>query len=163
MRTLLAAALIATSACATATASDLTLDDSIRFDASLDELRPVFDASCASWEAVTLNPAELPIAQTSHVQVNCQGFRHAGGDRLAEFVFADDSMAFVWVLIDAGELDSFAQDMRGVYGAPTHDTAMFTAFADHNTALRRDIPEFLFYSQSIAPMYRGWFDQMAAQ
>ena len=163
MRTLLAAALIATSACATATASDLTLDDSIRFDASLDELRPVFDASCASWEAVTLNPAELPIAQTSHVQVNCQGFRHAGGDRLAEFVFADDSMAFVWVLIDAGELDGFAQDMRGVYGAPTHDTAMFTAFADHNAALRRDIPEFLFYSQSIAPMYRGWFDQMAAQ
>ncbi|MBO6728229.1 MAG: hypothetical protein JJ884_04585 [Maricaulis sp.] len=163
MRTLLAAALIATSACATATASDLTLDDSIRFDASLDELRPVFDASCASWEAVTLNPAELPIAQTSHVQVNCQGFRHAGGNRLAEFVFADDSMAFVWVLIDAGELDGFAQDMRGVYGAPTHDTAMFTAFADHNAALRRDIPEFLFYSQSIAPMYRGWFDQMAAQ
>ena len=51
----------------------------------------------------------------------------------------------------------------GVYGAPTHDTAMFTAFADHNAALRRDIPEFLFYSQSIAPMYRGWFDQMAAQ
>ncbi|MDM7985508.1 MAG: hypothetical protein QUV02_13790 [Maricaulis sp.] len=163
MRTLLAAALIATSACATATASDLTLDDSIRFDASLDELRPVFDASCASWEAVTLNPAELPIAQTSHVQVNCQGFRHAGGNRLAEFVFADDSMAFVWVLIDAGELDGFAQDMRGVYGAPTHDTAMFTAFADHNAALRRDIPEFLFYSQSIAPMYRGWYDQMAAQ
>lgn len=163
MRTLLAAALIATSACATATASDLTLDDSIRFDASLDELRPVFDASCASWEAVTLNPAELPIAQTSHVQVNCQGFRHAGADRLAEFVFADDSMAFVWVLIDAGELDGFAQDMRGVYGAPTHDTAMFTAFADHNAALRRDIPELLFYSRSIAPMYRGWFDQMAAQ
>ena len=43
MRTLLAAALIATTACATATASDLTLDDNIRFDASLDALiRQVF-------------------------------------------------------------------------------------------------------------------------
>ena len=163
MRTLLAAALIATTACATATASDLTLDDNIRFDASLDALRSVFDASCTSWQAVTLDPAELPIAQTSHVQVNCQGFQHAGGSRLAEFVFADDSMAFVWVLIEQDELDGFAADLRGIYGEPTHDTAMFTAFADNNAALRRDIPEFLFYSHSIAPMYRGWFDQMAAQ
>lgn len=163
MRTLLAAALIATSACATATASDLSLDNSIRFDASLDTLSPVFNTLCTSWEAVTMNPAELPIAQTSHVQVNCQGFQHAGDARLAEFVFADDRMAFVWVLIDASELDGFAEDLRGVYGQPTHDTAMFTAFADNNTALRRDIPEFLFYSQTIAPMYRGWFDQMAVQ
>lgn len=163
MLTLLAAALLATSACATATASDLSLDTNIRFDASLDALRPVFDQACTSWEAVTLDPAELPIAQNSHVQVNCQGFQHSGGARLAEFVFADDSMAFVWVLIDESELDGFAADLSSVYGDPTHDTAMFTAFADNNTALRRDIPEFLFYSDTIAPMYRGWFDQMAAQ
>ena len=163
MRSILALALLASTACAHAAASDVDLNTSIRFDASLEELSPVFDQVCTSWEAETLNPAELPIAQNSHVQVNCQGFQHAGGARLAEFVFADDSMAFVWVLVEEGELDGFATRMRGVYGEPTHDTPMFTAFADNNAALRRDIPEFLFYSDSIAPMYRGWFDQMAAQ
>lgn len=32
-----------------------------------------------------------------------------------------------------------------------------------NLALRHDTPELLYYGAHVAPMYQGWFDQMAAQ
>ena len=141
----------------------LALDPRLVFGQSETELNPVFETLCERHDLVVLDPAELPIAQSRHEQVNCTGFHHAGRLREAEFVFADGALAFVWVLTDAEEEAAHLATMRASYGAPTHDTALFVAFADHNTALRRDVPEFLYYSDAIAPMYRGWFDQMAAQ
>ncbi len=84
-----------------------------------------------------------------------------GGERLAELVFADDALAYVWVLIDAGESAAMRSAMEAQFGAPTHDTEMFTAFADNHAALRYDPPEFLYYGAHVAPMYRDWFDQMS--
>ena len=141
----------------------LALDPRLVFGQSETELNPVFETLCERHDLVVLDPAELPIAQSRHEQVNCTGFHHAGRLREAEFVFADGALAFVWVLTEAEEEATHLAAMRASYGAPTHDTALFVAFADHNTALRRDVPEFLYYSDAIAPMYRGWFDQMAAQ
>lgn len=141
----------------------LALDPRLVFGQSESELNPVFETLCERHDLVVLDPAELPIAQSRHEQVNCTGFHHAGRLREAEFVFADGALAFVWVLTEAEEEATHLAAMRASYGAPTHDTALFVAFADHNTALRRDVPEFLYYSDAIAPMYRGWFDQMATQ
>ena len=41
--------------------------------------------------------------------------------------------------------------------------AQLEAIQAANDALRRDITEFLYYGDAVAPMYRAWFDQMAAQ
>lgn len=146
--------------CVIVMVSDLILDDSICFDVSLDELCLVFDVSCVFWEVVMFNFVELLIVQIFYVQVNCQGFRYVGGNCLVEFVFVDDSMVFVWVLIDVGELDGFVQDMCGVYGVLIYDIVMFIVFVDYNVVLCCDIFEFFFYLQSIVFMYCGWFDQM---
>ncbi len=148
---------------ASAQADPLTLDPAIRFDASLSDLSATFDRLCTGYEARTLDPAELPIAEHSHVQVDCEGFDHAGAARLAEFVFADDRLAFIWVLTEASEEAGHLASMRAKYGEPSHDTPLVVAFTHERTALRRDIPEFLYYSDTIAPIYQGWFDQMAAQ
>lgn len=142
---------------------DVTRPDAIEFGASVDALTAMFESRCDTFDVRELDPASLPIAQSSHVQVDCHGFEHAGSARLAEFVFADDALAFVWILTEASEEADFLAAMQSVYGTPTHATAMFYAFADDHTALRRDIPEFLYYAESIAPMYRGWFDQMSAE
>ncbi|MBR9824478.1 MAG: hypothetical protein GYB36_01600 [Alphaproteobacteria bacterium] len=158
----LSTALIAT-ACASAQADPLNLDPAIQFEASLSSLTPAFDRLCDTYDVRTLDPAELPIAQSSHVQIDCHGFDHAGASRLAEFVFADDALAFIWVLTEADEEAAHLARMRERYGAPSHDTPLFVAFTDDRTALRRDIPEFLYYGDHIAPVYQGWFDQMATQ
>jgi len=164
MRSLLSltAALAGLTACANAQTLDVSLDSRVAFDASLEAMTPVFDRVCAHYRVRELSIEDLPIAQNSHIQVDCNGFQHAGQAREAEFVFADDQLAFVWVLTDAAEEPGLLAQMHSTYGTPTHDTPMFVAFADDLTALRRDTPEFLFYSARIAPMYRGWFDQMAA-
>ena len=132
------------------------------FGQSLTAMTPKFDSACERYEIRELDPASLPIAQNSHVQVDCDGFRHAGSTRLAEFVFADDSLAFIWVLTGAEEEEALLQQLKARYGQPTHDTALFVAFADDNLALRRDIPELLYYAEAVAPLYRGWFDQSAS-
>lgn len=143
--------------------SPLDLPAAIEFGASPAALGDSFYQLCESYQVRQLDPAELPIAQDSHTQVDCHGFDHAGRGRLAEFVFADDSLAFIWILTDASEEGTHLAALRAQYGSPSHDTPVFVAFADHNVALRRDVPEFLYYGEAIAPMYRGWFDQMAAQ
>tara|TARA_R110000868_G_scaffold2384_3_gene17623 strand:- start:7619 stop:8146 length:528 start_codon:yes stop_codon:yes gene_type:complete len=135
----------------------------MQFGASLDTMRAAFDAACETYDVRELSPADLPIATTSHVQVDCRGFDHAGAVRLAEFVFADDALAFVWVLTDASEETVLRAALEASFGTPTHDADAIIAFADSHTALRRDVPELLYYSPDIADMYRAFFDQMAAQ
>ncbi len=137
--------------------------DIANFGQSFAAMTPHFDRACDRYDVRELDPASLPIAQNSHVQVDCEGFRHAGGTRLAEFVFADDSLAFIWVLTTAEEEAALLKQLKAKYGQPTHDTASFVAFADDNLALRRDIPELLYYSEAVAPLYRGWFDQSASE
>jgi len=141
---------------------DVARPDAARFGESLDAMAPTFADACDNHEVRGLELAALPIATTSHIQVDCRGFYHAGAERLAEFVFADDSLVFVWVLTSAEEEPALLERLIASYGTPTHDTALFAAFADNNLALRRDIPELLYYSEAVAPLYRGWFDQSAA-
>lgn len=136
------------------------LDDRIVFGASVENMTAVFSDVCTEFTRRDLDPEQLPIAKHSHVQVDCQNFQHRGKGRLAEFVFADGNLVFIWILTEAEEHDKHAEALRAAYGTPTHETESLTAFADHNVALRRDIPEFLYYSPEIAGMYRGWFDSM---
>lgn len=163
MRSLILPSFLLVTACAAVQADELELPASITFGEDLDVMTPVFEDLCAGYIVRTLDPAELPIAERSHVQVDCQDFEHAGDSRLAEFVFADDRLAFIWVLTDASEEAELRITLEGRFGSPTHDTPAFIAFADDHMALRRDTPELLYYSAEIAPMYRAWFDQMAAQ
>ena len=160
MRSLLLSAL-SLAACASAQADDLDLPTDVEFGASLATLTPAFDTLCTTHEVRTLDPADLPIAQTSHIQVDCQGFDHAGANRLAEFVFADDQLAFIWILTEASEESMHLAALTARFGSPTHDTPVFVAWADDDLALRRDTPEFLYFGEAVAPMYRAWFDQMA--
>ena len=162
MRSLLLPVFAAMTACASAQADELGLPENIAFGAGLEAMAPVFEQMCDAHDVRTLDPADLPIAETSHVQVDCRGFEHAGSARLAEFVFADDHLVFVWVLTEAIEEVTHLAAMRDRYGDPTHETSAFVAYADDRIALRRDIPEFLYYGEAVAPMYRAWFDQMAA-
>ncbi len=135
--------------------------DSAQFGSSLAAMTNEFATKCERYDVRELDPAQLPIAETSHVQVDCHGFSHAGGKRLAEFVFADDALAFIWVLTTAEEEETLLKQLKATYGQPTHDTPLFVAFADDNLALRRDIPELLYYAAAVAPLYRSWFDQSA--
>lgn len=133
-----------------------------RFGASLETVRPLLEAACTRLTIRDMPLEQMPVAQSSHVQADCAGLDHAGTPREAEFVFADDALAFVWVLTGAEEAETLRAALIAAHGTPSHDLPMATAFTQAHLALRHDTPELLYYGDHIAPLYVGWFDQMAA-
>lgn len=164
--TLIALATTTLAACASAQTASPGPDQApavARFGSDLDTLQPMLEAACTTLTIRELPLEEMPIAQTSHIQADCSGLDHAGAPRDAEFVFADDALAFVWVLTGAEEADALRTALETAHGAPSHDLPPATAFTQARLALRHDTPELLYYGEHVAPMYEGWFDQMASQ
>lgn len=133
----------------------------IKFGASVDTISALLAESCDSAMLRDIEPVEIPDVARQQ-QIDCDGLSYFGAPREAEFVFGDDALLFVWILTRAEEDAALVAAFTEKFGAPSHATSMFTAFADHNAAVRKDKPEVLFYSDAVAPQYRAWFDQQAA-
>lgn len=118
-----------------------------------------FNAMCFSHTVRELDPATMPLAETSHVQVDCEGFDYFGDERLAEFVFADGALIHVWVLVEEGELDALQAEFEALHGAPDREAPVFAAFFGARAAVRRDPPEALYYGEAAAPAYEAFFSQ----
>lgn len=140
---------------------DVAIPALVDFSASVAGMRTVLEPVCTSLAVHEFDVADLPIAEHSHTQIDCTGFLHAGQPRLAEFVFADDVLAFVWILTTQAEEASLHDALTARFGSPSHTAEGVIAYVDHQVALRRDTPELLYYSENFAPEYREWFDQMA--
>ena len=69
----------------------------------------------------------------------------------------------VWVLTSAEEEQELEAWMQETNGAPSHKANEFTAFTGHKMALRKVPHEVLFYSDSAAPMFEGWFAAATAR
>ncbi len=131
------------------------------FGATVSAMQTALTPLCTQIETRELDIAKLPVAKHSHTQIDCTGLQHAGGKRLAEFVFADDALVFVWVLTEAEEEGALLKALKQQFGVPTHELDAVVAFTDHRLALRRDKPELLYYAEEVADVYSGWFDSMA--
>lgn len=118
-----------------------------------------FNAMCSSYTVRELDPAEMPLAETSHVQVDCQGFDYFGGSRLAEFVFADNALTHVWVLVEESELDALQTEFEALHGEPDREAPVFAAFFGARAAVRRDTPEVLYYGEAGAPLFEAFASQ----
>ena len=118
-----------------------------------------FSAVCETHTVRELDPAEMPLATTSHIQVDCEGFDYFGSARLAEFVFADGALTHVWVLVEEGDLDPLQAAFEDAFGAPDAEAPVFAAFFEQRAAVRRDVPEALYYSEAAAPLFEGFFSQ----
>ncbi|NVJ99286.1 MAG: hypothetical protein HWE25_14110 [Alphaproteobacteria bacterium] len=134
----------------------------IDFDQTLEGMRTALPTVCDSLTERTIEPIEIPGTKRAQTQMDCTGMLFEGKPRLAEFVFRDDELVLVWVLTEKEEEATLEARMTGLFGDPSHKAAPATAFTHARTALRKDIPEVLFYAPSVAPMFEDWFTQMAA-
>ena len=132
----------------------------VRFGAELvestKELRPL----CTKLDTRQMQRPFLvlrDIVKVRQMQVDCDGFQFAGAARWAEFVFADDSLAMVWILTEAKDEVALLRDMTKAYGEPTHRNEKFIAFARHGAALRTDRPEVLFFAPMLESQILPWF------
>ncbi len=151
------ACLVITSACS---AQDASRPDVINFGASVAEMEAALEDECVSMETRETEPF-MPIHEKQH-QIDCAGFDYFGAPREAEFVFGDDALIIVWILTEKSEEAALEMAFTELYGTPTHTSGDFTAFADNQAAVRKDIPEALFYSPAISDQYRAFFDSQSA-
>ena len=113
---------------------------------------------CSSQTLHTIEPPEIPEI-SDQVQIDCEGFEYFGAARRAEFIFGDDALTIIWILIEASETEDLVTSFKETFGEPSHDNSNFTAFANYHAAVRKDVPEALYYAPSVSQAYRGWFDQ----
>ena len=81
-----------------------------------------------------IEPAQIPRVN-EQVQLDCEGFEYFGAKRKAEYVFGDDALTILWILIDTSEIDDLVTAFKETFDQPSHDTPAFTAFADHQVAV----------------------------
>lgn len=136
---------------------------SIDFSNDLATYQAALGAHCESVTVRRFDPPELPGTEREHLQLDCEGFNFWGKPRLAEFVFRDGILALVWILTNPEEEAVLEAELKKIYGQASHTSRDFTAFTAHQSALRKDVPEVLFYSTDMAPMFEAWFSQNAGQ
>ncbi|TNE53105.1 MAG: hypothetical protein EP341_06265 [Sphingomonadales bacterium] len=150
---LASAAIAAASPSADASAMDPRQPDVIQFGSSAEDMQVTLSNYCeTSMELRVFDPPEIPIAQESHQQIDCEGFDYLGAPRLAEFVFIDGKLQLVWILLTDQERETTIAAMREVYGSQGQENEQVVAFTENRTAWRNEPAEVLFYSEEVAPI-----------
>lgn len=143
-----------------AAALDVTKPDSILFGSSVADVQKAIGSHCTEMDLRTFEPPQIPIAKESHQQIDCQGFNYMGEPRLAEFVFSDNRLQLVWILVDEDDQDRIIAAMAEKYGSEGLKNEMVIGYPEHNTAWRYSPKEVLFYSQDVAPMFEARFGNL---
>jgi hypothetical protein len=73
-----------------------------------------------------------------------------GKARHAEFVFGDDSLKMVWIMMSPEELVTLEHEMTRTFGAPNHRNKKYVGFTSARAAIRLDRAEVLFYAEDAA-------------
>jgi hypothetical protein len=140
---------------------DVTIPDVMEYGASVDTMTERLAGMCSEAELRTIDPPFLPDVQEIQQQIDCEGFDYMGEPRLAEFVFRDDALQMVWILVDADDQDRIIAAMREAYDEEGLPVAGVIAFREHRTAWRFEPPEVLFYSEELRPMMEAFQDSQA--
>ncbi|MEO1167834.1 MAG: hypothetical protein AAFW97_03885 [Pseudomonadota bacterium] len=138
-------------AAASAQSADVTIPAAIAFGASVETMNQRLAPLCDEAPVRTIDPPFLPDVQTIQQQIDCRGFDYMGEPRLAEFVFRDDALQMVWILVDADDQERVIAAMREAYGEDGLTTDAVIAFREHRTAWRFEPPEILFFSEELRP------------
>lgn len=135
----------------------ITQPGNIVFGQDLSVTKEQLKDTCDEISVREIKPAQIPGVIKRQMQLDCHGYEMAGKKRLAEFVYKDDKLLLVWILVNADELNIFEQAMTAEYGAPKYKAESFSAYTDYRTALRKDVPEFLFYAPEASTQFDDWF------
>lgn len=137
--------------------SEIEKPSEIVYGASVEETQGRLANRCDRMELRTFDPPKVPLAKSSHSQIDCFGFDFMGEPRKAEFVFVDGKLQFTWVMVDADDQERVIAAMRKHYKADGLSNKAVIAFPEHRTAWRFEPPEVLFYSEEVAAPFERMF------
>ncbi|MEM8697392.1 MAG: hypothetical protein AAGE05_15325 [Pseudomonadota bacterium] len=144
-----------------AESSDVTIPEAIQFGTSVDTMTDRLADLCTEAPVRTIDPPRLPGVQDIQQQIDCDGFDYMGEPRRAEFVFRDDALQLVWILVDADDQERVIAAMREAYGEEVIENSAVVAFPEYRTAWRFEPPEVLFYSEELRSAMEGFLGSLA--
>jgi len=103
-----------------ASGHSITKPENIIFGQDLAISKDSLATSCEKIDVREIKPAQIPGVKNRQMQLDCHGFKMAGKKRLAEFVYKDDKLLLVWILVDSDELGRLEKAMIQAYGAPKY-------------------------------------------
>ncbi len=136
---------------------DVRRPGAIRWGASPEEMARVLAGLCVRIRDRPIDPPFLANVLRQR-QLDCYSFPFLGRGRYVEFVFGDNRLEMVWIMVDAAERPAILGAMRAAYGAPSHSRRGFVAFVRYRTAWRDEPAEMLFYSPAQAGDWLAWFE-----
>lgn len=80
---------------------------------------------------------------TEQTQIDCHGLAILGSRRKVELMFNEGVLEFVWILVEANELESLEMQLAEKFGAIVRQDDLYTLFAAGTVALRNRPPEIL--------------------
>lgn len=145
-------------ACASTPAAErFSRPNEIRYGATVQETTAALDGKCTTLRVRRIDPPFAPEVRREQLQIDCDGFPFLGAPRWAEFVFRDDSLEMVWIMLSPDDQDRTIAAMGAAYGTPTHRNADYVAFTAQGAAWRFQPAEVLFYSPAIGSWTLDWF------
>ncbi len=91
----------------------------------------------------------MATAPAAQFQIDCYGYEIAGYPRKLEFVFGDDILQQMWLMLDVGDIPRLRKFLAANYGNPVSVDEQYEIFDEGRVALRKDIPEIRMVSNEI--------------
>lgn len=128
--------------------------DALQFGEQLEELQPLFEDQCAYTHLATYDVWLLNQPEVQQ-QLDCFGFEYAGFPRKIEAVFGDGILQQAWILTGAGEEDRVREALVEAFGEAIYVDEDWEIYDEGSVMLRKDKPEVLMLSDTLAPLYRA--------
>jgi hypothetical protein len=157
MRRFVFAAALALSSCAHASGEGFR-PDVIRFGASVTEMEHALEGRCATQRTRQIDPPFLDDVRDRQMQIDCDGLVFRDRGRHIEFVFRDDVLVMVWLLIAPEETAGTITAMEEAYGPASRRNQNYVAFEQAQAAWRFRPAEILFYSDAVQREMTSNFD-----
>jgi hypothetical protein len=137
-----------------AAAGAFSSPEAVRWNASVEEMQAGLGSRCtAGQELRTFDPPQIPGA-SEHKQIDCRGFEFRGKPRVLEFVFADNQLQAVWIIMDAAEAGEVVAAMRESFGEPDAQYGTVVAFTRSRALWRGDKSEVLIYGPDMSELMK---------
>gem|GEM_PF-901209 len=121
----------------------------IRFGGSIAEIQRTLEGQCTRQRLGTDDPVFLPDVRERQVQIDCGGFQFFGQGRHVEFVFRDDRLVMVWLMVTDAEAPKMIEAMTRAYGAPNERNDAYVTFERERAAWRYKPAEILFWAEEL--------------
>ncbi|MEQ1882977.1 MAG: hypothetical protein ABL878_18645 [Burkholderiales bacterium] len=104
---------------------------------------------CTAQRLRRIDPPFLTEVRTRQLQIDCDGFLFLGQHRHVEFVFRDDRLVMVWLMVTKQETQRMIEAMTAAFGTPSHRNGQYVSFESSRTAWRFEPAEILFYAPEL--------------